>query len=102
MAPSSAPCVSLVSEIDDHRWRKKCSVLEGDQVMELVCLFEDGKMQEDELQSKFLKMSRAKLSQGMIYMFTRFCAHAGRVCELESATTCNACDDLLADFKNAV
>src|SRR5579859_7298789 len=102
MAPGSAPCVSLVLDVDDHKWRKRCSTLEGDQVMELLCLFEDGKMQEHELQSKFLKMCRAKLSQGMIYMFTHFCAHAERVRELESVTACNTCDDLLADFKNAV
>src|SRR6266540_4020308 len=100
MAPSSAPFVFLVSEVDDHKWRKKCSTLEGDQVMELVCLFEDGNIQEDELQSKFLKMSRAKLSQGMIYMFTRFCAHTERILELECATACNTCDDLLASYKN--
>ena len=89
MAPSSCSIGSLslggvVASKDDHEWRKKRDELnKDDEVMALMRLLMDEMPQEDDLQCKLHKMSRGKLSQGIIGFFTRLCAHGETIAELK-------------------
>jgi hypothetical protein len=53
---------------------------------------------QEDLQDKFIKRSKVKLSQGIIGLFTRLCAYGKMVVELKnSLLPCISCDALFVE-----
>ena len=73
---------SAVVDEDDHKWRKmRVELDKDDQAMTLMQLLMDGANQED--LHKLHKMSRGRLTKGIIGLFTRLCAHGELIVELK-------------------
>ena len=71
-----------ITSKDDHKWRKKRDKLnKDDEVMALMHLLMEEMHQEDELRHKLHKMSKGKLSQDTIGLFTRLYAHGETIAE---------------------
>ena len=126
MAPSSFSFDSLsfggaVASEDDHKWRKKRDKLnKDDEAMALMHLLMEEISHEDELRHKLHKMSKGKLSKGIIGLFIRLCAHGETFAELKEnldmsrydnvntsiscksslSLPCKSCDVLLLKMRN--
>ena len=92
MAPTSVSIGSLslgsvVANEDVHEWRKmRVELDKDDQAMTLMQLLMDGANQED--LHKLHKMSRGRLTKGIIGLFTRLCVHGELIVELKRSLTC--------------
>ena len=63
---------------------KKCDKLnKDDEAMALMHLLVEEISHEDELRRKLHEMSKGNLSQGIIGLFTRLCAHGETIAELK-------------------
>ena len=99
-------------------WRKERDELnKDDEVIAFLHLLMEEISEEDELRHKLHKMSKGKLSQGIIRLFIRLCAHgeiiaelkenldmsrldsvnASTVCKSSVPWPCNSCDSLLVE-----
>ena len=99
-------------------WRKERDELnKDDEVIAFLHLLMEEISEEDELRHKLHKMSKGKLSQGIIHLFIRLCAHgeiiaelkenldmsrldsvnASTVCKSSVPWPCNSCDALLVE-----
>jgi len=105
MAPSSCSVGSLsssggaIASEDDHKWRKKRDKLNNDdEVMTLMHLLMEEISEEDALRRKLHKMSKGKLSQGIIGLFIRLCAHDETIAELKKNSDMSRLDSVNASI----
>jgi len=105
MAPSSCSVGSLsssgsaIASEDDHKWRKKSDKLNNDdEVMTLLHLLLEEISEEDALRRKLHKMSKGKLSQGIIGLFICLCAHDETIAELKENSDMSRLDSVNASI----
>ena len=88
-----------ITSKDDHKWRKKRDKLnKDDEVMALMHILMEEMHQEDELRHKLHKMSKGKLSQGIIGLFIRLCAHDETIAELKKNSDMSRLDSVNASI----
>ena len=74
--------------------KKRDKLNKDDEAMALMRLLIEEISQKDELPHKLHKMSKDKLSQGIIGLFTRLCAHGTMIAELQENLNRSSLDNV--------
>jgi hypothetical protein len=102
MAPSSCSigCLSLGGAVAiKDEWRKDRDELnKDDEAMTFLHLLMEGIFEEDELRHKLHKMSKGKLSRGIIDLFIHLCAHGETIAELKEILDISRSDNVNASI----